>query len=415
MSAAFKTILIIIFYTMLYANLSAQQSRKSLENERTEINKQIARTANDLEKTSQSKKKEAEKLAVIKEKAKSKSKLLSEISDELNSISDKIEYDTEKIAENTEKIEQIKLAYKKVLFLLYRERSALSFFELLFSNESYNTNYKRQFYLNRLQKKYYALALSLKNEQDQLNQEIKLLKEKKIDNKQKLKQSREQSGSLDSELERQEKQFSDLSAKEKKLKKELAAKEESKRRLNNKIESIIKEQIAASKSSSRSYESSKRRRKTASSLSTESTLRSNEDKENASAFAAQKGRLPKPIKGTIVSHFGKQQHPVYAQVFTYNNGIDIKASSAAAVKAIYEGIVVSVFAVPGNGNAVMLKHGEYYSTYSNLETISVKRGDSVKSGTQLGIVGKDTNTGNYLLHFEIWEGKNKENPEDWIK
>jgi murein DD-endopeptidase MepM/ murein hydrolase activator NlpD len=76
---------------------------------------------------------------------------------------------------------------------------------------------------------------------------------------------------------------------------------------------------------------------------------------------------------------------------------------------------VSVFAVPGNGNAVMLKHGDYYSTYSNLEQVSVKRGDNVKSAAQLGTVGKDSNTGNYLLHFEIWEGKNKENPEDWLR
>jgi murein DD-endopeptidase MepM/ murein hydrolase activator NlpD len=63
----------------------------------------------------------------------------------------------------------------------------------------------------------------------------------------------------------------------------------------------------------------------------------------------------------------------------------------------------------------MLKHGEYYSAYSNLESVSVKRGDKLKSGAQLGIVGKDSNTGSYLLHFEIWEGKNKEDPEDWLK
>jgi murein DD-endopeptidase MepM/ murein hydrolase activator NlpD len=63
----------------------------------------------------------------------------------------------------------------------------------------------------------------------------------------------------------------------------------------------------------------------------------------------------------------------------------------------------------------MLKHGDYYSTYSNLEQVNVKRGDNVKSAAQLGTVGKDSNTGNYLLHFEIWEGKNKENPEDWLR
>jgi biotin carboxyl carrier protein len=117
------------------------------------------------------------------------------------------------------------------------------------------------------------------------------------------------------------------------------------------------------------------------------------------AFAAKKGQLSKPLKGTIISRFGKQKHPLFDHIYTYNNGIDIKASSGAAVRAVYNGSVVSVFTVPGNGNAVMLKHGEFYSTYSNLETVSVRRGDNLKTGAQLGTVGKDMNTGNYLLQY----------------
>src|SRR5690606_18500375 len=119
--------------------------------------------------------------------------------------------------------------------------------------------------------------------------------------------------------------------------------------------------------------------------------------------------------GVIVGKFGKQQHPIFDQVFTHNNGIDIRCSANASVKAIHAGTVVSVFSIPGSGNAVMLKHGNYYTTYSNLGSVVVKRGEEVNSGAKIGTVAKDSNSGSYLLHFELWNGKTKENPEHWLQ
>jgi septal ring factor EnvC (AmiA/AmiB activator) len=402
-------ILIFTFFLLLSYHTYAQQDRSSLENQRKELNRQIESTAKNLEKTALIRKQEAEKLAALQEKVKSRSKQLSGIRGELNTISDKIEYNTEKITEHAVELDIIKIAYKKILLLLYRNKALFSLFDLLFAPDRFREQYIRLYYLKKLQKKYYQSALKLSKEQEQMTEEIASLTSKKEENKQKLKTSKEQGGSLNDELEKQEKQFRELNSKEKKLKKELAVQEDSKRKLNLKIEQLIKEQIASSKSNSRSYESAKNRKNFT------GVYISNDNTETGGSFASKKGKLPKPLKGAIVSGFGKQQHPIFEQVFTYNNGIDIKASSALAVRAVHDGSVVSVFAVPGNGNAVMLKHGEYYSAYSNLESVSVKRGDKLKSGAQLGIVGKDSNTGSYLLHFEIWEGKNKEDPEDWLK
>jgi septal ring factor EnvC (AmiA/AmiB activator) len=402
-------ILIFTFFLLLSYHTHAQQDRSSLENQRKELNRQIESTAKNLEKTALIRKQEAEKLAALQEKVKSRSKQLSGIRGELNTISDKIEYNTEKITEHADELNKIKTAYKKILLLLYRNKALFSLFDLLFAPDRFREQYIRLYYLKKLQKKYCQSALKLSKEQEQMTKEIATLTSKEEENKHKLKASKEKGGSLNDELEKQEKQFRELNSKEKKLKKELAVQEDSKRKLNLKIEQLIKEQIASSKSSSRSYESAKNRKNfTGINISNDNT-------KTGSSFASKKGQLPKPLKGTIVSGFGKQQHPIFEQVFTYNNGIDIKASSASAVRAVHDGSVVSVFTVPGNGNAVMLKHGEYYSAYSNLESVSVKRGDKLKSGAQLGIVGKDSNTGSYLLHFEIWEGKNKEDPEDWLK
>jgi len=402
-------VLIITFILLTYQS-NAQQNRSILENQRKELNRQIESTSKNLEKTSKSRKLEAEKLAALQEKAKSRSKQLSGIRTELNTISDKIVYNTEKISEHGAEIENIKIAYKKVLLLLYNNKTTFRLIDLIYAPDQFHEQYIRYYYLKKLQKSYYRKASKLKNEQELLNEELKTLNSSKAEKNQILKASKDNGGGLSDELEKQEKQFREISSKETKLKKELAAQEASKRNLNLKIEKLIKEQITASKNSSRTYETAKKNKTPATLNNIESNY-----SDLGSSFAAKKGQLPKPIKGIIVTGFGKHRHPIFEQIFTYNNGVDFKASSATAVRAVYDGIVVSVFAVPGNGNAVMLKHGEFFSTYSNLETVHVKRGDKLKSGAQLGIVGRDSNSNDYILHFEIWEGKNKEDPEDWLR
>lgn len=138
-------------------------------------------------------------------------------------------------------------------------------------------------------------------------------------------------------------------------------------------------------------------------------------KEENSDFAQMKGRLPMPVKGgSVVATFGKKVHPEFNHLYTQNNGIDIQASKASEIQAVHKGEVVSVFSIPGMNTAVMLKHGAYFTTYANLENVKIKKGQILEKGQSLGIIGKSGSGANYLLHFEIWKGKNKENPMRWI-
>ncbi len=226
-------------------------------------------------------------------------------------------------------------------------------------------------------------------------------------------EEQEQNDTLNKELLDKDQLVKSLKTKEQKLKSELKKKESAKQLLNNKIETIIKEQIAVSKKKSRSYTNTKS--KASNSKKRDSYLKSPDYSDSGSAFAKKKGKIPSPVNsGVIISKFGKQRHPVFEEVFSYNNGIDIKTAYASKVKAVHKGTVISIFAVPGNGNAVMLKHGDYYTTYSNLNSVNVKRGETVNAGQSLGVVGKDMNSKHYILHFELWHGKNKENPELWL-
>jgi len=132
-----------------------------------------------------------------------------------------------------------------------------------------------------------------------------------------------------------------------------------------------------------------------------------------SSFAALKGRLNWPVsRGRIVRDFGENRNPKLNTV-TLNYGIDIKTTADADVHAVADGVVSAIDWLPGYGSVLILTHkGDYRTVYSHLSDIYVKEGDRVKMGGVIGKVGESIE-GN-ILHFEIWNSRNKQNPENWL-
>ena len=129
---------------------------------------------------------------------------------------------------------------------------------------------------------------------------------------------------------------------------------------------------------------------------------------------ASKGRLPWPVdKGFVSETFGVHKHPVLKHVQTKNNGIDIATSAGNKARAVFSGKVVSVIPITKTNIAIIIKHGEYFTVYSNLEKVYVAKNESV---TKKQIIGKiHTNLqGKTELHFEVWRGKTLQNPAYWL-
>jgi septal ring factor EnvC (AmiA/AmiB activator) len=406
-----KTIaLLLLFFAVV--PLLYGQSRSSLESKRKQLNEQIKNTGNLLDKTSKSKQSTIQELKTLQTQVESRESLIKVIQEEMSQINDQSVRNEEAVLAQEEDLQKLKANYKKILVQLYRQKTSYNTVLFLLSAASFNKAYKRQVYLSQLEKRRHQQASLIRNTQDALKKQNSTLALQKKEKAALLEEELKQKGSLDGELEEKDKMVSSLKRKESQLKRDLTNKEKSKRQLNNKIENVIKNQIAAAKSTTRSYPGKENNTKPSNTYIPSSPY----SKETAASFKDKKGRLSMPVSGgVIVGKFGKQQHPVFEQVFTHNNGIDIRCAAAASVKAVHDGIVVSVFSIPGSGNAVMLKHGNYYTTYSNLGTVSVKRGDKVGIGKKIGTVQKDSNTSSYLLHFELWNGKTKENPQHWLR
>lgn len=140
------------------------------------------------------------------------------------------------------------------------------------------------------------------------------------------------------------------------------------------------------------------------------------NKPAASKFGTSKGSLPYPITGErkVVGYFGRSRHQDLSKIEIDNPGIEIQGRAGAQAVAVYDGQVAGVFLIDGLHNAVLIRHGEYITVYANIDSPSVKKGDTVHAGQQLGPVYFDEGQ-HPVLHFEIRKEKEKLNPLDWIK
>lgn len=140
-----------------------------------------------------------------------------------------------------------------------------------------------------------------------------------------------------------------------------------------------------------------------------------EDKALAASFTNNKGKLPWPVeKGMVIKSFGNHQHPQFPNVTTNSSGVEIATSDNSAVRSIFEGQVLSIQMIKGANKVVIIQHGDYLSVYSNLATVSVKKGDKVSTKQNIGTVAKSSTEGRTLLKFYIYKNKTKINPADWI-
>jgi septal ring factor EnvC (AmiA/AmiB activator) len=132
-------------------------------------------------------------------------------------------------------------------------------------------------------------------------------------------------------------------------------------------------------------------------------------------FDQNRGNLPYPVSGVVIEKFGKHPDPDNPKVERNQKGVLFATERGASVRAVFDGEVVQVFLTPGAGNTVMIRHGNYFTTYSNLETVAVRVGQTVAINQVIGQVYSGDNAENHILPFTLWNGTQNQNPELWLK
>ncbi|MFT5646964.1 MAG: septal ring factor EnvC (AmiA/AmiB activator) [Aureispira sp.] len=406
---------IYIFLLLLGINSLYGQSRTALEKKRKSVNQQIHKTSQLLNKTANNKKATFKRLNALETQIGTREVLIQDVAQRVAVLDTMIDRKMTVVEELDDDLGALKENYKKLIRQLYRYKISKSLLAFFWSTKSFNRTYQRWIYVQHLEKYRSVQAIFIQKIQTDLGKRINQLEAQKTEKDQLLQEEVAQKQLLDKEKANKAYLITKLKKQEGKLRGDLKRKKRYKTQLSKKIEKAILQQIAAAKEAARKYKKKKGLAKTKSSKSP--VLESIDYESVASEkFAQQKGKLMWPIyQGKIIGSYGKHQHPLFKDVQINNNGIDIQGQYNSVVRNIYEGQVVSVFTIPGYQNAIMVKHGAYYTTYSNVAKVYVKQGQRLKQGGQIGTIGRDSNAGGHLLHFEIWHNKYKENPALWLK
>ena len=416
-------IVLIIFGSGLHAY--AQTNRSELERRKKALQKEIEITNKLISETKKNKKLSLSQLKILNKKLEDRKRLINTIQQEVNMLSSSIQSDGEKIMELQSELNRLKTSYGKLIRQAYLTRNQESALMLLFSAKDFQQSYKRLYYLRKYNSYRREQALLIEETQRELDGRMKQFKTDLSTKRDLLGSEEREKSELNIEKKEQEQTLSVLKKQEKTLKKDLEKKRADARKLDGLIQRVIEREIAKerSRAEAKSKAKSEADRKKAVSKGKpvpvtpkEPEMRvTTETRELSGKFESNKGRLPWPVdRGVISESFGTHPHPVLKGISTNNNGINISTNVGASVKAIFAGEISGVISIPGANMAIIIKHGEYLTVYSNLASASVAKGQKVSSGQSIGIADRDDSGNKSEAHLEIWKGKTKLNPADWI-
>ena len=414
-----KVFLIIVVCVL---NLSAQENNRitSKKNELSRIKDEIATLQNRLKLKS---KKERESYNVLENYNKQSyllRKLISNLKYEEYLKEKQISANENRTATLQKDIVVLKKNYSKYVVSVYKHGSLDDWISIL-DADSFEQALLRYKYLKRFSERRLKDLRSLKDKKDSLIAVKARLEKEKKDKILLTDQKQEEEKNLGVKRAERRSILKAIRNDKNTLLSEIKAKKEAEGRIQDLINNLIEEAERKKKeeearlAANRINAGGKKLPETG--TETESSAEKEYDVDLSTAgfssFSSLKGRLNWPVgSGRIVKKFGENRNTRLNTV-TLNYGVDIKTSPDEKVIAVAEGVVSAIDWLPGYGSVIIITHkGGYRTVYSHLSDIYVKEGDKVKLGFVIGKVGESIE-GN-VLHFEIWNSREKQNPEVWL-
>ena len=400
--------LLVVLFGGILLDTSAQ-SKKSLQNKKIKLQKEINYTNKLLKETEKTKKSSLNQLQQLNKKISSRQKLIQTIEQEIEFLNDSINLQLATVDSLENNLTELKAEYADMIRKAYRNRSDYNKLMFLFSADNFNQAYKRLNYFQQYARFRQEQAARIKKEQVEIDKQIRILEAIRKSNEGLLKAELNEKNTLASEKSKKERVVSSLKGKEKELRTKLDKNRRAKKKVDDAIKRIITEEIRKAR------EAAAKKGK-----SNKGFPMTPEARELGNSFTANKGKLPWPVtEGIVVSKFGKNPHPTLPNVTVENYGIDISTKKGNIARAAFDGTVSSVITLPGQGKVVLIKHGEYFTTYTFFKEVFVSTGDKVKTKQELGTLMNEAGENSSNMHFEIWkalgQGKPvKLNPISWI-
>ncbi|NHM07883.1 peptidoglycan DD-metalloendopeptidase family protein [Flavobacterium sp. CYK-4] len=394
--------------------------KEKLEQRKAQILREIQEKQNQLESVQSKEKTVAGVLKVQTEKIQLKQKLINTTEKQTKLLNNDMYINQININRLKKELVTLKEDYAEMILKSYKSRSEQSRAMFLLSSQNFLQAYKRAQYM-----KQYASYRKIQGEEIQAksieletyNQKIgvqKKEKEKLIEENEKERRELEREKIAQQELQRA------IKKDKKQIVAEIKKKQQETRNIDNQIQKLLRAAIAAANKKTASAVA-KANPKTTTAAETKATETStkivltSEGQLIANNFRANKGKLPWPVeKGFVSLPYGDQPHPIYKTLIVHNSGVEITTDQGANARAVFGGEVISVMVLSPVNKAVMIQHGDYFTVYQNLSSVSVNKGDKVSTKQNIGRIRTNGDTGKTVLKFTLSQNTTYNNPASWL-
>ena len=330
-------------------------------------------------------------------------RLIRVTNEQANRLTQKIGVNQRIIGQQRKDLENLKKDYSEMIRKSYQSDSGQSRMMFLFSSESFLQAYKRSQYLNQytsFRKKQGELIVEKTKTLQQLNTDLLAQKLKK---EELVKENKTAQHQYKNEQSSQQQLIKALKKKERSFVFQIKKKQKKAAAINKEIQRLIREAIAASNKAA------------GKNLNAKVFTLTPEDQLISDNIIANKGKLPWPVEqGVVVQKFGKQPHPIVKTTMIQSNGVTIATPQSSEARAVFEGKVMSIIGFKGSNPTVLIQHGNYITTYSNLSEVYVIKGQKVKAKEKIGKVFTNPETGKTKLKFSVFKNSSPTNPKSWI-
>jgi septal ring factor EnvC (AmiA/AmiB activator) len=424
----------LLVFFLFFNGLS--QTKQSLENKKKKLNEEITQINSLLNETKVGKKTSLNHLVAINQKISIREELISAIVAEINKLNREIKQNEKEISKLKENLAKLKSDYARMIYFAQRNQDSYSRLIFIFAAGDFNQAYMRLKYFQQYSQFRKQQAEEILKAQTLLIAKINELKDKRHEKNVLLGAEEEEKGNLSKEKQDQEVVLTELQNKEKELKEELEKKKRDAENLQLQIKKLIADEIK--RKAEEAAKAAKAEALAAKKANEKKNAKTNKPKDNkevkdvkkeshvipemseesielSNDFANNRGKLPWPVtKGYVCEKYGEHEHPAIKGFMVVNNGLEICTSMGAQARAVFAGEVTAISSSPTGGKLVIIRHGEYYTVYSNISDLTVKTGDKISVKQSIGTIMHNDDEGKSSINFQVWKAQKTMDPSHWL-
>lgn len=417
MSFFFRIALVFITICVFFFSSTAQNNKKKqLQREYSDIMREIKEIQSNINNTSKERSAGIKQVSMLNTKIEKRQKLISNIESQTKVIDAELEQRLAEVENLDAEIDMLKKEYTKLILWLNKNHNSVNKLAFVMEAHNFKEAYHRIQYIKKYGDFRAKQSIYLSNQVNRIMEKVNDLGVSKKEKVSIIDANKQQQKELTKEKVKRDELVKQLDGELAQLRRRITQKNEQAEAINRRIRKIIDDEIRKEQERREAAEARReeKRGNTTANRSKE-TIEQTPEGILSNSFRDSRGNLPWPVNsGVVTSSFGRQPHPAAPDLYVVNSGIDIKTNDNAAVRSIYKGEVVRIFEMPTYQNCVMIKHGDYFTVYSYLKSVSVREGMSINTGQTLGVCGYDETHGFSLVNLQIWHYQNKQNPQTWL-